>query len=209
MTRKDADGDDQVRIAELEAQNEQLKEQLAKREHDTAEIADALEAAQKSGSNGTALWQPKVYMGLLGFLIMFCLYMSVWLPLDGFPGLAEEVLFIGFCFVLLGKWLRAERGINAGVYVAKVFVMAIGLFVTALIASESRVLQGHMEPVLAPFWAMLWVLGLMAVMMSPFCEWAANSIADFVQHPAETSRGWFARNSSEQVGESYDGFREN
>ncbi len=180
-----------AKLAELELENEELKQRLAQREHDAAEIADALEAAQGNGGRDNSHWKPKTYLIGLGGFIMFRLYVSVWLPLDGFPGLVDEVLFVGFCFILLGKWLRAERGINAGIYVVKILVMALGLFVTALIASESRVLQGKMEPILAPFWAMLWMLGLMAVMLSPFCEWAAKSITDFVQHPVETSRELF------------------
>jgi len=204
MTKNHENEVNPARFAELELENEELKEKLAQREHDTAEIADALEAAQRNGGGSPV--QPRVYLISLWGLIVLTLFSCVLLgPLGGIPGLVREVLFIGFSFVLLGKWLVAERRGNAGVFVVKLLVLAIGLFIAALIASEGRVVEGHMEPVLAPFWAVLWVSFLMAVMLSPFCMWVARSVAQFVRHPIETSRMMFRREGQrESEGESED-----
>ena len=137
-----------AKLAELELenveyrrQNEELKEKLAQREEHQAMLVDKLREAQRGG-NGS-LWPPKIYLVGLGLLIVVRLAVRVWGQLYGFLGLASEVLFVGFAFVLLGKWLRAERGCNAaGVYIVKVLVLGVGLFVAALIATESTHITG-------------------------------------------------------------------
>lgn len=208
MTRN---GDDSERVAELELENKQLQQRLAQREHDAAEIADALEAAK-----GGEPWQTKTYLlifwAVIGVRILLTSY-CLWL-LYGFVSLIAEVLVIGPSSVCLWKWAYGEVRKDLGNGLVKCVVMAVGLFVTAMIFSEGEVTHGYLNIVTAygqvreplvrePLWAFMWFSLLMLLMLSPFCEWMKHSLA---QNPKE----WFKpEGEQEEVAEVYDGLGEN
>jgi len=215
---------DSARVAELElendelkSQNEELKQRLAQREHDTAEIVDALNAAEKNGGGG--LWQTKTYLLIFWAVVGVRLLLTSYCPwlLSGFLSLIAEVLVIGPATVCLWRWGSGEVRKDLGSGLIKSVVMLGGLFVTAMIFSDGQVVHGYMAHVFTvgpltipvnepqafgyrPMWAFLWLSLVMLLMLSPFCEWIRQNMA---RNPKE----WFQPGMDRE--EAYDGFREN
>jgi len=202
---------------ELKSENQQLKQRLAQREHDTAEIADALREAQQNNTGGA--WQTKTYLLIFWAVVGSRLLLTTYCPwlLSGFLSLIAEVLVIGPASVTLWRWASGEVRKNLSDGLVKCAVMVAGLFVTAMIYSDGEFIHGYMAHVFMfgpltipvnepqafgyrPMWAFLWLSLVMLLMLSPFCEWIKRSMA---RNPKE----WFQPGVDE--GESYDGFREN
>jgi hypothetical protein len=197
MTKKYEDEVNPAQVAELELEIEELKQRLVQREHDTAEIVDRL---------GLPM-QPRTY--LVGLWVVIGVRLALWMLLfpnnSGFLGLIAEVLFVGLSFMLAVKWVSGEARRNLGVCITKCCVLFSGLFVAALDFSGGRVLDGDMNGGGSPIGTLVWVSFLMVVMFSPFCPWLARSIAQFVQHPIETTRMMFRREGvREDEGELID-----
>lgn len=205
MTKKYEDDDGSARVAELELENVELKERLAQREHDAAEIADALEAAQKNG--GGVAMKGNTALALLWALIVGWLLMCQFMP--GTVVTACVSFFeLGSSFVVIGKWIRAERVNGWGVVVLKCIVLGGGLLIgLAIIGGGAAVLTfGIVSPDLSPdgheIAAAFWMSFVMLVLLSRFCEWLAREIAAFVADPILTLRGWFRRDGDDGRGEN-------
>lgn len=205
MPRKE---DDPARIAELELENIELKQQkedlkklLLECEHDGAELAEALEVAK----NGGPVMQSNTAIALLWSLISALLLSLIFVPESFVPSLMS-FLTVGFGFVLIGKWVRAERKNGIGLVILKCFVLAVGLFVALVIVGGGKIITHDSNAQDHPIWALLWLSFAMLVMLSQFCEWLGNGIARFVDDPILTVRGWFVREAKE---EGYDGQGEN
>jgi hypothetical protein len=201
-------------VEELQFKVEELQGKLAQREHDTAEIAEALEAAQKNG--GGERWEPKTYLlifwALVGARILMTNY-CMWLA-AGFVGLIAEVLFIGPAAGLLWRWACGEVLRDLGNGLIKCLLMLTGLFVAAMIFSAGFLLDGHVEiadgemsAAHRPLWSFLWLSFVMAVLLSPFCDWLKQNLVKLARHPGETSREWFGKEDAYDGREedSYDG----
>src|SRR5208337_5395208 len=106
MTKQHEDEVNPARFAELELENEELKEKLAQREHDTAEIADALEAAKRGGGR---THRPEVYLVVVWVVITARLIESMEITPSGDLGfLLIDVFFVGLTFMFACKWMWAE-----------------------------------------------------------------------------------------------------
>ena len=203
MTRKIEDDVDVTRVAELELENDELKQRLAQREHDTAKIVDEMDAAQRNGGGPTM--QANTALALLWGFISAWLLTFIFAPESFVAGLMG-FLMVGFGFVFVEKWIRAERSNGLGVLILKCIVLAFGLFAGVVIIGGGKIItndgNAHDHPVLALFW----ISFVMLVALSKFCEWLAQGIAAFVDDPILTMRGWFVREPQE---EGYDGRGEN
>jgi hypothetical protein len=203
MTKSD-DGDP-ARIAELELENVELKERLAQREHDAAEIADAYQAAKHDG--GGSGMQANTWLAVLWGLIVGWLLMWHFVPVGTVTTSIVSILALGFSFIVIGKWLRAERSNGWGVVVLKCLVFGGGLLIgLAIIGEGPAVLTfGIVSPDVSPEFheiaTALWMSFVFLVLLSRLCEFLARQMAAFIDDPLMTVRGWFAR-------DTYDGQRE-
>jgi hypothetical protein len=200
---------DSARVAELELENDQLKQRLEQREHDAAEIADALREAQRNSGGGR--WQTKTYLlifwAVVGVRVLATNYCH-WLT-GGFLGVLIEVVFVGAAAGTLWRWASGEILRDLGGGLVKNTVMLIGLFVAAMMYSHGDLLQGTVfNPEIAssnmPLWVFLWVSLIMLLMLSPFCQWLRRSVVNLAQR-----RSSEPQDSYDVTEEAYDGLGEN